>query len=90
MATLPRMRRAIIEQKYRISSHANDEMANDFLTADDIEQVVLTGQITHKFTHDPRGARYEVCGYAVDRRRACLVCRFLLSGVMLIITVYAK
>ncbi len=29
MSVLQRMRRAIREQRYRISSHANDEMASD-------------------------------------------------------------
>lgn len=49
MDALQRMRQAIREQKYRISSHANDEMAEDFLAAADIENIILTGEITNKF-----------------------------------------
>ena len=90
MDTLRRMRQAIHEQRYRISSHANDEMANDLLMAADIENVILTGEIVQRFTRDPRGTRYEVLGDTVDYRRAYVVCRFLLSGVLLIITAYAE
>ncbi len=88
MDVLRRMREAIRQQRYRISSHANDEMANDFLVAADIENIILTGEIRRTFTHDPRGTRYEVLGDTVDYRPAYVVCRFLLSGVLLIITAY--
>lgn len=89
MNPLQRMRRAIREQKYRISSHANEEMADDFLIAADIEHIIQSGKITQRFTEDPRGRRYAVLGNTVDGRQAYVVCRFLLSGVLLIITAYA-
>ena len=60
MRARQRMRRAIHEQQYRISSHANEEMSEDNLVAEDIEEIILTGQITRRFTHDPRGTRYEM------------------------------
>jgi hypothetical protein len=88
MDLLQRMQRAIGEQKYRISSHANEEMADDFLMAVDIESIIFTGKITQRFTKDPRGRRYTVLGNTSDNRRAYVVCRFLLSGVLLIITAY--
>jgi hypothetical protein len=44
------MQRAIREQNYRISSHANDEMADDFLIAADVENIIFTGKIAQKFT----------------------------------------
>ncbi|MBI1925194.1 DUF4258 domain-containing protein [Candidatus Poribacteria bacterium] len=90
MRAKQRMRQAIREQRYRISSHANEEMSEDNLVAADIESIVLTGQITRRFTHDPRGTRYEVAGDTTDGRRAGVVCRFLSSGVLLIITAYAE
>ena len=85
---LQRMRSAIREQKYRISSHANDEMADDYLLAADIEHIVLTGSIARTFVQDVRGRRYTVLGSTVDDRKVYVVCRFLLSGVLLIITAY--
>ena len=88
MNLLQRMQRAIHEQKYRISSHANEEMSDDFLMAADIESIIFTGRIAQRFTKDPRGRRYVVLGNTTDNRRAYVVCRFLLSGVLLIITTY--
>jgi hypothetical protein len=85
---IERIRQAIRTQQYRISSHANDEMSDDALEAQDIEGIILTGTITQRFTRDPRSTRYEVAGTTTAGRRACVVCRFLTSGVLLIITAY--
>jgi hypothetical protein len=41
MDPLQRMRQAIREQKCRISSHANDEMADDLLVAANVESIIL-------------------------------------------------
>jgi hypothetical protein len=88
MRAIEPMREAIRQQRYRISSHANEEMSDDDLEAIDVEQIILTGDIARRYTRDPRGTRYEVVGRTTDRRRAAVVCRFLPSGVLLIITAY--
>ena len=54
MEILQRIRRAVREQKYRISSHANEEMSDDELEARDIESVIFTGRVARRFTRDPR------------------------------------
>ena len=90
MDVLQRMQQAIHLQNYRISSHANEEMADDLLMAADVETIIYTGKITQKFTKDARSRRYTVLGNTTDKRRAYVVCRFLLSGVLLIITAYAE
>jgi len=90
MRALQRIQKAIREQRYRISSHANEEMSEDNLVADDVENVILGGRIMRKFTRDPRGTRYEVAGDTRDGRRARVVCRFLPSGMLLIITAYER
>ena len=82
MRALQRIRQAIRTQQYQISSHANAKMAEDDLEAQDIEQILLTGAITRRFTRDPRGTRYEISGEARDGRGASVVCRFLTSGVL--------
>ena len=46
---IERIRQAIHNQAYQISSHANAEMADDDLEAHDIEQILLTGQIGTAF-----------------------------------------
>jgi hypothetical protein len=88
MRVLDRMHQAVHGQRYRISAHANEEMSDDELTAEDVESILLTGQVKRRFTRDPRGVRYEVQGQTLDGRSAYLVCRFLLSGILLIITAY--
>jgi hypothetical protein len=88
MKALDQIRQAIREQHYRISDHADEEMSDDNLEAMDVEQVILSGDIARKFTRDPRGTRYEVIGETTDGRRAGVICRFLPSGILLIITAY--
>ena len=61
-------------------------MSEDDLESHDIERVLLTGAITRRFTRDPRGTRYEVTGDTTEGRQAAVVCRFLASGWLLIIT----
>ena len=80
MTILGRLRQAVVEQRYRISSHANEEMSEDRLTAEDIEQLILRGRIARRYTRDLRGTRYEIAGCATDGRRARVVCRFLSSA----------
>ncbi len=87
---MQRLRRAVREERYRISSHANEEMSEDNLLAQDLESIVLTGRIARRFSRDPRGTRWEVTGRTTDGRAASVVCRFLLSGVLLIITAYER
>ncbi len=90
MHAIQRMQLAVAVQRYRISSHANEEMSKDGLVSMDIESVIFTGKVVRRYTHDPRGTRYEVTGNTTDGRHACVVCRFLPSGVLLIITAYVK
>ena len=90
MSALQRMQRAVRNEEYRVSSHANEEMAEDGLIAADVEQIILTGAIVRRFTHDPRGTRYEVSGRTTDQRPGCVVCRFLPSGVLLVVTAYVR
>lgn len=64
-------------------------MAEDELESNDLENIILTGVVSRRFTRHPRGTRYEVVGEATDGRRACVVCRFLTAGILLVITAYA-
>jgi len=61
---IDKLRDLVREEKYQISLHANEEMANDLLEAIDLENTILTGSITKRFTKDSRGTRYEVTGQA--------------------------
>ena len=88
MQVLQEIREAIKEQNYRISAHANEEMSEDGLMSSDVEDIILKGKINRKFSHDPRGTRFEITGHTQDGRRAFVVCRFLHSKTLPIITAY--
>jgi hypothetical protein len=86
---LDRIRQAISEGDYHITPHALEEMADDGLAVEDIEELLLTGDLIRRLTQDPRGERYELCGQALDGREVRVVCRFLPTGVLRVITAWA-
>jgi len=86
---IDKLRDAIREERYQISIHANEEMANDLLEAIDVENSILTGSITKRFTKDPRGTRYEVTGEACDGRTMTVICRIVAVEWLTIVTVFA-
>jgi Domain of unknown function (DUF4258) len=76
-------------RQYDMSAHAMEEMAEDFLTIEDIEEAVLNGRISRVETDDPRGTRYIIVGIAIDRQTPVgVVGRFASNGRYLVITVY--
>jgi hypothetical protein len=90
MSTIERIRKCITEQNYRVSVHAQEEADEDCLTKKDVENIILTGRIVKKFTHDPRGTRYQITGKSRDGRTAGVICRFLETNKLGIITVFTK
>jgi hypothetical protein len=86
---IEKLRQRVREQRYTITTHANEEMSDDDLTASDIEQIILTGRIEKRLTRDPRGTRYEIVGQALDGRSVGVICRLLATGWLRIVTVYA-
>lgn len=86
---IARIREKIRLRLYDMSSHAMEEMAEDLLTILDIEEAVLSGQITRIEKDDPRGTKYILKGTALDRQTLVgVVGRFTSTGRYLIITVY--
>ena len=71
-----------------MTGHAEEEREDDQLTVADLQGVILTGKVEEVLTDDPRGDRYVVRGKAQDGREVGIVCRFLASGKLRIITVY--
>jgi uncharacterized protein DUF4258 len=78
------------EGRYEYSVHALEEMDDDQLTDSDVFGVINRGKVVAKLTGDPRGARFVIRGVAMDKETEFeVVCRFLSSGFLRIITVYA-
>ena len=79
----------MINGEYDLTRHAVDEMAEDRLSILDIENAILSGEITKTETDDPRGLRYTIAGLAEDQKTEVgVVGRFTETGIYLIITVY--
>ncbi len=86
---LKRIRRAIREGRYEYTAHALEEMDEDNLDESDVRYGILNGEISSELTDDPRGIRFVVLGNTKDQTRSLeVVCRFLPSGLLRIITVY--
>ncbi len=85
-----RIRQAFRDGQYYYSIHALEEMDEDGLTDADVKRAVMKGAIVATLTEDPRGTRFVVRGVILnDETEVEIVCRFLPSSTLRIITVYA-
>lgn len=89
MSTLQRIRQLVIDRRYYLSAHAEEEMWADGLERQDVESCILRGYIEKRMTRDIRGTRYRIEGPARDERLMHVLCRFHEVEDLLIITVYA-
>ena len=88
--SIRRIRRAVREDHYEFTIHALEEMDEDGLTDADVRQALLQGRVVARLTDDPRGIRFIVRETPKgDGIEIEVVCRFLPSGLLRIITVYA-
>ena len=90
MSVLDRIREKVRARDYFLSSHAENELAEDGFDRADMENAILCGFVDRRLTHDPRGTRYRIEGPARDGRPMHVLCRFREVGCLVIITVYAK
>jgi len=90
VAVIDRIREKIRSRDYYLSSHAEDEMAEDGFERKDVENALLRGRVEKKLTRDPRGTRYQVEGPACDGRSMQVLCRFKDIGALIIITIYEE
>jgi hypothetical protein len=86
-----RIRRAIRTDRYEYTAHALDEMDEEDLTEAQVRRVLLRGRVVRALEDDPRGTRFIVCARPQPSAEPIeVVCRFLPSGLLRIITVYAR
>ena len=90
MSVIEKIRQKVQNRDYYLSSHAEEEMAEDSFERLDVENAILQGFVQKKMTHDPRGTRYRVEGPAHDGRLMHVLCRLKEAGSLIIITVYEK
>jgi hypothetical protein len=86
---IKRIRSAVRYGRFEFTVHALEEMDEDSLDEADVRQAVLHSDICAELTDDPRGTRFVVRGKTFRQNREIeVVCRFLPSGLLRIITVY--
>lgn len=90
MKIIEKIRQKVQGRDYFLSSHAEEEMAEDRFERLDVENAILNGFVQKKLTRDPRGTRYRIEGPATDSRLMNVLCRFKEDGPLIIITVYEK
>ena len=84
-----RIRDAVRQGRYEFTLHALEEMDEDDLRESDVRHVLQRGRVGARLGGDARGGRFVVQGTAGQLNRAVeVVCRFLPSGLLRIITVY--
>lgn len=89
MSDLQRIRQLVIDRRYYLSAHAEEEMWAAGLERLDIEHCILWGRIEKRMVEDVRGTRYRIEGPTRDDRSMHVVCRFHPIKDLVIITVYA-
>jgi len=90
VTVIEKIRQKVRNRDYYLSSHAEEEMAEDRFERRDVENSIRQGFVQKKLTRDPRGTRYRIEGPAMDGRLMNVLCRFKEAGPLIIITVYEK
>ncbi len=70
---------------YYLTEHADDRATSNGFDVYDVEHGILNGKIRRTW---PREGKYEVVGFAMDRRSIGIVCRITRMSKVRVITVY--
>jgi len=89
LVSIARLRQLIRTLSYVVSTHAADELDDDNLSILDLENVVLTGQITERQRDRvTRETKYVIQGNTLDGNTAEVVAKVGHTGRLFIITIY--
>ena len=88
--TIVHLRHLIRTLSYVVSTHAADELEDDNLSVFDLENIILTGQISERQRDKiTRETKYVVHGSTLDGQAAEVVVKLGFTGKLFVITVYA-
>jgi hypothetical protein len=83
------LRHLIRTLSYFVSTHAADELEDDSLSVYDLENIILTGQVTERQRDKAtREAKYVVRGSTLDGQAAEAVVKVGHTGKLFVVTVY--
>jgi len=90
-ATISQFRHLIRTLNYVVSTHAAEELEDDNLSILDLENIVLTGQITERQRDaQTREVKCVVAGITLDGSAAEAVVKVGFTGKLIVITVYLR
>ena len=88
-ATISQFRQLIRSLRYVVSTHAAEELEDDNLSILDLENIILTGQITERQRDaKTRDAKCVVTGITLEGASAEAVVKVGFTGKLVVITVY--
>ena len=82
---LDRIRALVRQGEYILSVHAENEMADDRFTEQDIEAAILNGRIARRERDRIGRAKYVIEGTALDRRGMTAVAQFFQTRQLIVI-----
>lgn len=87
---LSRIRRPVLGQQYIVTIHADDEMSADDLTVQDLERIVLTGEIVERQRDASTSEyKYTIRGRDLEGSAAEVIARISTTGKVVFIAVYS-
>ena len=88
-ATISHFRHLIRTLQFFVSTHAAEELEDDNLTILDLENIILTGQITTRQRDvQTRELKYVVEGITLSGESAQAVVKISFTGKLIVITTY--
>ena len=89
LVSIAHLRQLIRTLSYVVSTHAAEELEDDNLSILDLENVVLTGQITERQRDRvTRETKYVIQGNTLDGNATEVVAKIGRSGRLFVITIY--
>lgn len=86
---LTRIRRLVLQRRYVVTLHADDELSADDLTVYDLERVVLTGKIVERQKDRKTFEnKYRISGQIIDGSPAEAVVKIGITKRVVFLTVY--
>lgn len=86
-----KMRELVRSLDYVMTIHGEEEMENDELSILDVENVILTGEITERQRDDQTAEwKYLVKGKTVDDSEVTVVAKLGATGKLIFITVFRE
>ena len=87
--TVSQLRHLIRTLNYVVSTHAAEELEDDNLSILDLENIILTGQITERQRDtQTRESKVVVSGITLDGKPAQVIVKVGFTGKLIVITAY--